>query len=201
MDDGVRQSLAVRRRGERGAVLMETVIAIPLYLIMLGGIFWIGDLTLTRQQLVVADRYVAWNRGLRYADKGAVDTDGVHQLLFSDRFGIPSPDHVPTASQAAIDADRDWSHVASGQVAMRVTMPDWVQSMVNLGQVTYNLSERVPGFTELRGRERDGQRHVVLMRTEDEASPSYIRNKYGVAASGEVATRWREIADEKWPYE
>lgn len=201
MNDGVIQKQAKRRRNQRGAVLMETVIAIPLYLIMLGGIFWIGDLTVTRQQLLIADRYVAWNRGLRYADKGAVDADTVHRLLFSDRFGIPSTEHVPTASQASIDVDYDWSQGTSGQVTMRVSMPDWVQSMANLGQLTYNLSESVPGFTVLRGRELANQRHVVLMRTEEEADPLYIRNKYGVAASGEVATRWKEIAGEKWPHE
>ena len=197
----MKQSLAARRRGERGAVLMETVIAIPLYLIMLGGIFWIGDLTLTRQQLLVADRYVAWNRGLRYGDKGAVDAGAVHALLFSDKGGTPSPEHVPTASQTSIDADRDWSHVASGQVTLRVSMPDWVQSMANLGQLSYNLAESVPGLAVLHGRELAGQRHVVLMRTQAEAQPAYIRNRYGVSASGEVSTRWKEIADEKWPYE
>ena len=180
---------------------METVIAIPLFMIMLGGIFWIGDLTVTRQQLLIADRYVAWNKGLRYDDKGKIDTQPIHRLFFSDKDGIPSSEHVPTASESSIVSDYEWAHVACGRVGVRVSMPDWVQSMVNVGQLTYNLAESVQGSVELHGRERDGERHVVLMRTKEEAKPSYIRNRYGVKESGEVAKVWETISDEKWAYE
>lgn len=187
--------------GRDGSVLMETVIAIPLFMIMLGGIFWIGDLTVTRQQLVIADRYVAWNKGLRYDDKGKIDAQPIHQLFFSDKYGAPSPEHKPTASQSSIESAYDWSHVASGQVRVRVRMPDWIYSTINAGQYAYNLTETIPEDIELRGRERSSERHVVLMRTQEEWKPGYIRNRYGIKASGEVAKRWEAIADEKWPYE
>ena len=45
-----------RARGTEGSVLLETVLAIPLYMILLGGVLWVGDLIVTRQQLVIADR-------------------------------------------------------------------------------------------------------------------------------------------------
>jgi len=53
-------------RDERGSVLMETVIVIPLFIVLIGGTFWLGDLILAKQKLVVADRYAAWNAGNRH---------------------------------------------------------------------------------------------------------------------------------------
>ena len=53
---------------------------------------------------------------------------------------------------------------------------------------------------ELNGRSQDGGQ-MILMRTQAEADPGYIRNKYGIPESGQVAKKWRDIYGEKWPYE
>lgn len=190
-----------RARGRRGTVLMETVLAIPIFMVMLGGIFWIGDLTVTRQQLLAADRYVAWNKGLRYDDRGAVDADTVHRLFFSDKYGVKSETHPPTVRSAEVSATYDWSQEARGQVSARVRMPDWVFAMINVMNIHYGSSDWLADATTVFGREREGDRHVVLMRTKAEAQAGYIRNKYGVKNSGEVSTKWKELAAEKWPYE
>jgi len=187
-------------RSVAGSVLMETVIVIPLYMILLGGIFWIGDLIVTRQQLVIAERYVAWNTGLRYDDKGKTDAETIHRLFFADADGTPNPWHKPTAGDGTVDKTFDWSHVASGQVTLSVDLPDWLRYMFNTGHEIYD-AEAPAQVQELRGRDKKDQRHVVLMRTKKEAEQNFIRNKYGVKGSGEVATKWRDIAAEKWPYE
>ncbi len=179
---------------------METVLVIPLYMILLGGIFWLGDLIVTRQQLVIAERYVAWNKGLRYDDKGEIDTGTLHRYFFADADGSPNPWHKPTSGDGKIDKTYDWSHVASGQVTVRVELPDWLRYMFNTGHEIYD-SGAPNQVQELRGRDKKDQRHVVLMRTKDEAEASFIRNKYGVSGCGEVSTKWRDIAKEKWPYE
>ena len=188
------------RRSEAGTVLLETVLVIPLFMIMLGGIFWIGDLAVTRQQLLIADRYVAWNKGLRYDDRGQTGAGILHQLFFSDKEGIPSADHQPSVDSAEIQAVYDWSQVANGQVGMKVRMPDWVHTMINAANIQYS-GAWMENATGLHGRERKGDRHVVLMRTKAEAEQGYIRNKYGVKNSGEVSTKWKDLAGEKWPYE
>lgn len=189
------------RRAERGSVLMETVIAIPLYMIVLGGIFWIGDLMVTRQQLVLADRYVAWNKGLRYDDKGQTDAGTVHRLFFAEADGAPSPYHRPTSSDGKIDEAYDWSHKASGQVRLDMRMPEWTRYLFNASQVMYDSGVPLETATAMQGRDKPDQRHVVLMRTKEEAQMSYIRNKYGVSQSAEVAKKWKDIAGEKWPYD
>lgn len=192
---------AEARRSERGSVLMETVIAIPLYLILLGGILWIGDLMVTRQQLVIADRYVAWNKGLRYDDKGQTDVGTVHRLFFAEANGSPSPYHRPTVSNGKVDKVFDWSQKASGQVRLDMRMPEWTRYLFNAGQALYESGVPLEEATAMQGRDKPDQRHVVLMRTKEEAKASYIRNKYGVNASSQVAEKWKEIAGEKWPYE
>jgi hypothetical protein len=178
---------------------METVLAIPLYMIILGGLMWIGDLMVTRQQLVIADRYVAWNKGLRYSDKGQTDAATVHRLFFAEANGSPSPYHRPTASDGKIDKVYDWSHQASGQVRLDMRMPEWTRYMFNAAQVMYESGVPLESATAMQGRDKPDQRHVVVMRTKEEAETSYIRNKYGVNPSGEVAKKWEEISDEKWP--
>lgn len=56
-----RWSLA--RRRERGAALVEVAILAPLYvLILLGLVYW-GDLTLAQQQCHLASRYITWKPG------------------------------------------------------------------------------------------------------------------------------------------
>jgi hypothetical protein len=180
---------------------METVLAIPLYMIVLGGIFWIGDLIVTRQQLVIADRYVAWNKGLRYDDRGQIDAGTIHRCFFTEADGTPSQYHTPNAGDGRIDAVYDWSHAASGQVTLGMRMPEWTRYMFNAGQVMYDSGVPLEQVQEMFGRDKKEQRHVVLMRTKNEAEPGFIRNKYGVSGCGEVARKWRDIAGEKWPYE
>ena len=201
MDSKTRQAAMERRRGEQGSILMETVIAIPLYMIMLGGILWIGDLIVTRQQLVIADRYVAWNKGLRYDDRGQTDAGTVHRLFFSEANGSPSQYHRPTSSDGKIDQAYDWSHKASGQVRLDMRMPEWTRYLFNAGQVMYESGVPLEQASAMQGRDKPDQRHVVLMRTKEEAKTSYIRNKYGVLNSAQVAKKWKQIAEEKWPYE
>ena len=185
----------------RGSVLLETVIAIPLFMIMLGGIFWIGDLMVTRQQLVVADRYVAWNKGLRYDDRGQTDPATVHRLFFAEANGAPSRYHQPKICDAKIDKTYDWSHVASGQVRLDMRMPEWTRYLFNAGQVMYDSGVPLEQATAMQGRDKPDQRHVVLMRTREKAEPGYIRNRYGVDNSEQVARQWRQIAEERWPDE
>ncbi len=188
-------------RAREGAVLMETVIVIPLFMVMLGGIFWIGELTMARQKLLLADRYLAWNKGMRHDDRGQTDAGTLGRLFFADKSGAVTPGHTPNVLFADITKQYDWSHAAAGQASAKVKMPDWVYAMINSARVVYNRGGAVNKAAEVRGREREGQRHQVVMRTKAEADKGYIRNRYGVDASAAVVKQWKEITDEKWPYD
>ncbi len=70
-----------------GSVLMETVLAIPLFLVLIGGIFWLGELMLAKHQLTAADRFAAWNAGNRHLGT----TSGIQAKLQNELF---SPQRV-----------------------------------------------------------------------------------------------------------
>lgn len=183
----------ITKTGSReGSILLETVIAIPLFMILLGGIMWIGDLMVTRQKLVVADRYVVWNQMSRY-NPGGTGTGAIHQKFFD------SSEHR-TVTRVEVDKeDFDWIRKSFGIVQLKMRMPDWTRFMFNAGNVMFGTG--VPEEQmELVGRSKGGG-HCVLMRTKAEAEPGYIRNRYGVDESGQVYVKWRDIYGEKWPYE
>lgn len=71
-------------RDERGSVLMEAVIAIPLFLVLIGGTFWIGELILAKQKLVGSDRFAAWNAGNRHAGGTGGIRPALQQQLFPE---------------------------------------------------------------------------------------------------------------------
>jgi len=178
--------------GKSGSILMETIIAIPLYMILLGGIIWLGDLMVARQSLMIADRYVAWSYGSRY-NPGQYDTGTLHDRFF-DSSDFRKPTSAPTSRKVY-----DWCLEATGQVNLTMRMPDWTRFMFNAGQVMLGTGEPIDNL-DLIGRSLSGG-HTVLMRTKEEADPGYIRNQYGVTESGQVYVKWRDIAKEKWPYE
>ena len=49
---------------------METILVIPLFVVLIGGIFWLGEVILAKHKLVNADRFAAWTAGNRHADSG-----------------------------------------------------------------------------------------------------------------------------------
>ncbi len=184
-----------------GSIMLETVIAIPLFMILLGGTFWIGELMIARQKLVICDRYIAWNKGLRYDDSGEIDAGTVHHLFFIEPDGTILNNQRVTSSSGTIAHNFDWSHASEGQAKLDIEMPNWTRFMFNAANVMYNTGEPDYQAFSIQGRDKADQKHLVVMRTEAEAKSEYIRNKYGVKESGEVAYQWEKIADEKWPYE
>ena len=179
------------KRGREGSIMMETVIAIPLYFILLGGIMWIGDLMIARTKLVIADRYAVWNYGCRY-EPGGYSGGMIHSRFF-DASEFKQVSGVTTEK-----TEYDWSQKASGEVRLQMRMPDWTRFMFNAGSVMYDTG--VPEEqVQLRGRSLGGG-HTVVMRTKREAQPDYIRNRYGIPESGAVARRYRDIYNEKWPW-
>ncbi|MDD4174377.1 MAG: hypothetical protein PHN34_09095, partial [Kiritimatiellae bacterium] len=89
----------------------------------------------------------------------------------------------------------------SGQVRLDMRMPEWTRYLFNAGQVMYDSGVPLEQALAMQGRDKPDQRHVVLMRTREKAEPGYIRNRYGVDNSEQVARQWRQIAEERWPDE
>lgn len=183
---------------DRGSLLMETVLVIPLYLVLIGGIFWLGELMLAKQKLVIADRYAAWNLGNRHRSGVSPQTiqNELQQSLFpSDRVGQQSIDAV-TTRQAGENSD--WSGPVGATVKLKVAMPSWTKGWLKLASVLWG--GKMPDETvDLVGRDIDDELHHVLLR----------RTKYGMTGArswepGALAEENARVWDNKvyqanWP--
>lgn len=141
-----------RRQARDGSVLMETVIAIPLFLVLIGATLWMGELNLNRQRSLTADRYAAWNRGNRLGGAD-VSPDGVWQQVFN-RDADAAVKRVRVRAKSS-----GWYSEVSATAHTKVSMPAWTHGMIRSG-VTWDVLPMTKQET-ITG--RDGP-HLVLMR-------------------------------------
>ena len=60
---------------ERGVVMMETILTLPIYLIMLAGLFWLGELCLARMAFSQGENLRLWENGLRHPFSPVAERD------------------------------------------------------------------------------------------------------------------------------
>ena len=145
---------------ETGSVLMETVIAVPLFMLLIGGIMWIGQLMYDKQKLVIADRYVAWNYGNRQT--GAVWQD-VQGQFFSQAVS-----EIATSQQPQVISQSPWWHLVRGEADSLVWMPSWTHGWLTADAIMKNQPFTMPIIVSLYGRDLGNGGvggHYVVMRT------------------------------------
>jgi len=150
------------KRGRRGSVLLETVIAIPLYLLLIGATMWIGQLIYDKQNMVIADRYAAWNVGNRWNTDMDI-TAGV-QSFFPDKTHDDVTVIVPTTQPG-----NGWYQEAVAGMSLTATMPSWTAGWIYSAVISYG-ADSPPASVGVTGRDnRDSSGdycgHVVLMRS------------------------------------
>lgn len=108
---------------ERGSVLMETVLVIPLYIAFFSGIHLLGDLALGRNRLAAADRFAVWLSGNRYEDKDDDATkNDASQAFFPDG---EFAEGTKLESFSSRKTEADWYSVARGAAKLKMVLPAW----------------------------------------------------------------------------
>lgn len=140
---GAKVSTALDEHAARGSVLMEFLVVAPVYLVLLGGMFILGDLMLNRIRMHIGDRYVTWVGGSRYCPV-TEDADGKKRA--DDKWVGESLRPLFARSiggEAAVDfkADRkdddgvqinDFMALYMGGVTnMTVSLPGWATGMMS----------------------------------------------------------------------
>ena len=155
--------------GDRGSVLMETILVIPLYIAFLSGIFMLGDLGLGRSRLNAADRFAVWLAGNRHLNKD----DGAVKSAASTAFFPKSEFAEGTAveSFSSKKTTAGFYAVVRGAAKLKLVLPVWaVQCRKNaimlFADVGTKPDERRWDNISLPAREIDGKyTHSVLVRT------------------------------------
>ena len=194
MNNTVNNSKAFRN--ENGSILMETVIVIPLFMLLIGGIMWSGQLIYAKQRLVVADRYVAWNAGNRHAQN--------YSDVQSQFFNQSIPDASTTPPPKEISSS-PWWHVVHGSVGLIATMPVWTKGWF---YPSYDLRQAsqigsgggVPELAGLHGRDLSGGvsgGHTVVMRhTLTDSRAASVNPNDDV-----LGVKNNSIYSENWPFQ
>ena len=154
---------------------METVIALPLYLLLIGGVMWEGQLIYDKQKMVMADRYAAWNLGNRWRSpewNGDPDVAGlklsteIQQKFFPDR----SLDGI-TLFTPSMPPESGWIWQSSAGMQVTAYMPVWALGPIYAGVLAYQASppetNAVLTGRDLPDSSGDYIGHVILMRTDN----------------------------------
>ena len=136
---------------QRGSVLMEFVIVAPLYFLLLGGLFLVGDLILNRSRMHMGDHLATWVGASRFCPRseGGKDRDAVDGLV-QELFGRSVGGVVPHGENGGFDTN--WFDVLEdnsagkvngfmglfygGILNLPVKVPDWVRGMIGLHGLT-----------------------------------------------------------------
>ncbi len=209
----VRPDAAPRRRsrspgGERGSVLMEGVLVLPLYLMALGALFIIGDLARSRLMLLSMERSVTWLARDRFPSHGD-DEMGKMLMAFMDSCAY-KPGTVPWGTvHEAIKGGQwlgnRWMNGYMGFMVVPVEVPFWY-GMANAEAVMDSRGAQ-DGDDEFPFKDSyvlpagsDGKggafwRSYVVRRRPDEAGERYDRNADARTLVGGV---WFNVFNEPW---
>jgi len=157
-------------RGEKGSVLLETILVIPLFIAFFSGILVLGELELGRSRLTAADRCALWFRACRLA---GADDDSAGSEMSSAFFRDGA-----FADGTAIGGFRSqrntagWYGLFQGSAELKMELPVWASGTRKGGIVLLgddgpdkNMWDNV----SFRARETGGDpTHSVLARTDYE---------------------------------
>ena len=110
-------------RAERGSILMETLLTIPLFIAFFSGIFVLGEMELGRSRLTAADRCALWYRACRLADaddNGA--RDEISQTFFEDG---SFADKTKLEKFSSRENAAGWYGLFRGTAELKMELPVW----------------------------------------------------------------------------
>ena len=173
---------------------MEAVIALPLFMLLIGGILWLGQLSSDRQKLVVADRYVAWNYGNRH---GATFADS--QTRFFDK--TSQFDKVKQTFTGKAKSDGQWWRYVCGAVTLTAEMPSWTHGWISADAIMKGRSSVLRTQTgEFAGRYASGQTvggHYVVMRRSEAQQDT--RDQRPSVNTDPLGINYQQIFEEAYP--
>lgn len=156
--------------GIQGSVLMEMILVIPLYIAFLSGIFLLGELTLGRNHLTMADRLGVWLTGTRHfaATSEKIKDVTSRAFLSNDQFA-PGTE---IESLRINSTPENFYQIVSGGARLKMVLPQWVTGLRKgalriFGGSGSSHQENLWDNLSFKSREIDeDDTHTVLMRAQ-----------------------------------
>ncbi len=116
---------------------METILVIPVLLVLLGGVLWLGHIQINRARLLVADRYAAWNLANRHRvpPAGQTDLSTVRANLETPGNSGFEPVYAVLGSAGLTVKPWRFSQTVSCRLSMDLKQMPWVESLLRAQEV------------------------------------------------------------------
>lgn len=119
-----------------GVIMMETLLTLPFYVVLLAGLFWLGEVSLARLTFVEAENITLWAKGNRHESDTIVgsymwwflDPRGeltIKAGIKSDNFGAPA------------DSANNWGEINQGNLVGNTKRSNWSWGAADYHRVLY----------------------------------------------------------------
>lgn len=195
-----------KRIGDRGgSVLLETVLVIPVLMVLLGGVMWLGQLQINRARLLAADRYIAWNRVNRYLHQ--IPPASLRDTLQNSDPPIFFDARETLGQMESLEREPRTERIPSGNfwwggwslAAMEVAASDLVSELVSAPETMW--AEARPGRDLEVGGLRSSNPHFLLARApfeHGEYTGSRFHRGQPVHCDRDLLIDWEAVEDEDW---
>ena len=159
----------MKRTCEHGSILLETALVIPLYLALLSGIFWIGDLALLRSKSTFFDRFAAWSSGTRHFPLNAGNSKNILEGMFlkPENVGAQRIENIRNSQKPGAD---NWSAIRGSAATVSIEPPAWTVGWRKAALTMMETRNSELRKTSFHSREMDASKemHRNLMRAENQ---------------------------------
>ena len=160
-----------------GVVATETVLTLPIYLVLLGAGAWLSEVATGRDVLAVASQEHIWMLGCRSTGGNTVEslTQHVSTTLGNSHFNVSAVSHYP------IPGETWWWHEDIVSNTLTMTQPTMIRNLVNLAKSSSSSTVTLASPTYVR-------------RTRDEQSPWRRYAEYGnILCGADNCNPWQSV--------
>jgi hypothetical protein len=146
---------------QRGSVLMEFVLVLPIYMVVIGGILWMGFRSLDATGLRTADRWGAWMAGNRFSTR--VPAMAALQSVF------PRTYMIQTSVNRSLVGPHSFVQFIGSKASIAITKPDYIENWLDMPKNIHGddsfFSFNLPASFLNSSRYKNKYTHFVVMRT------------------------------------
>ena len=175
--------------GEKGAVMLETVVVLPFYLILLAGLFWLGELCMTGLSFTSGENLRLWEEGFRHSH-----TPAAERSLFPFLSGGNADAMVSGGSSFSFRRSGEvqtgtWGSVVTGKSSMKLRRSGWSYNVTGSALAALGVEAGAPAREEKIVNDNDRQ---LLKRNS-------FNGRYGIYTAGTGnGSLWQKEYNTPW---
>lgn len=139
-----------------GSIILEFLLVMPIYFVLIGGTFWIGELLLNRDNLLIADRLATGHWGNRHDwdnDKRKPNDNTIMNRLnmflfdvFNQNIGDSSIVSEVIQSRAMQHNRYSWSQTIGSKTSLFALQPSWTRGWLHNSDTPWNKKSNRSSF-------------------------------------------------------